>query len=108
MLKSEIFTFQTEERLDAVVLSQEGPLPSRRVLLEEKEGRKDDARGSHEAQGSGHGGNGVNDVTCWVFTRLVFFFMLLRDPDVLFWAIRAFYFHFFYLKIIKTITRVRS
>ncbi len=48
--------FQAQERLDAVVLPQEGPLPPRRLLLEEEEGREDHARRPHEAQSPGNGG----------------------------------------------------
>ncbi len=66
------FSFQAEKRLDAVVLPQEGPLPSGRLLLEEAEGRKDYSGGSHEAQGSGHGGNPDNDVTYWGTFRVNF------------------------------------
>lgn len=46
---------QTEKRLDAAVLAQKGALSARRLLLEEAQGRQNDARGPHEAEGAGYG-----------------------------------------------------
>ena len=62
-----ISTLQAEEREHAAVLAEEGSVPSRRLLLEEAQGRQDHQGGPHEAQGPGHGGNKVSlfvDFSC--------------------------------------------
>lgn len=47
---------QTQERLHVALLAQKGAIPSRRLLLEETQGRQDDERGPHETQSSRHRG----------------------------------------------------
>ncbi len=47
---------QAKVRFYAAVLAEEGAVQAGRLLLEEEEGREDDPRGPHEAQGPGHGG----------------------------------------------------
>ncbi len=56
-------SFQTQEWIHAVVLPEEGALPSRRLLLEEAQGRQDHEGGPHEAQGPGHGGELIAVIT---------------------------------------------
>lgn len=48
--------FQAEERQHHPVQQKEGEVQEGRILLEEKEGWKNDERGPHEAEGPGHGG----------------------------------------------------
>lgn len=50
------FVSQAEERQHRPVQQEEGEVQEGRILLEEKEGWKDDERGPHEAEGPGHGG----------------------------------------------------
>jgi hypothetical protein len=46
-----LFLFgQTQEWLHVVIFAEEGAIPPRRLLLEEAQGRQDDARRSHETQ----------------------------------------------------------
>lgn len=47
---------QAEERQHHPVQQEEGEVQKGRILLEEKEGWKDDERRPHEAEGPGHGG----------------------------------------------------
>lgn len=50
------FVCQAEERQHHPVQQEEGEVQKGRILLEEKEGWKDDERRPHEAEGPGHGG----------------------------------------------------
>lgn len=60
---------QTQERLHVALLAQKGAIPSRRLLLEETQGRQDDERGPHETQSSRHRGKHLD---------LAFFFFYLN------------------------------
>jgi len=51
---------QTEERLHAAVLEEEGPLPARRLLLEEAKGRQNHPGGPHETQSSRNRGQSIS------------------------------------------------
>lgn len=51
-----LFPCQAEEWQHHPLQQEEGEVPERWIQLEEKERWKNDKRGSHEAEGQGHGG----------------------------------------------------
>lgn len=51
-----IITFQAKKWFDVVVLAEEGPIPTRWILLEKAQRRENDARGSYEVKSPRNGG----------------------------------------------------
>lgn len=49
-----LYPFQAQEWIDVALFAEEGALPKGRLLLEEAQGRQDDAGGSHETQSTRH------------------------------------------------------
>lgn len=54
-----LYPFQAQEWIDVALFAEEGALPKGRLLLEEAQGRQDDAGGSHETQSTRHWGECV-------------------------------------------------
>lgn len=71
-----LFLFgQTQEWLHVVIFAEEGAIPPRRLLLEEAQGRQDDARRSHETQSARNRGERLE-----TFPVFFFFLFLLMFP----------------------------